>query len=384
MTDTTFDIDEQNDRIKKSSQTRGTEDFAAIIDPPKATTMLSEGQLRSGPPIDPITRVLVYDAAEWEKFVEEWVSHCLKPKYTKVLRFSGAGDKGIDIAGFADAGLLAGVWDNYQCKHYNTTIPPSVAWPDIGKILWYSFTGAYKPPRAYYFIAPRGTGTTLTQLLSNAPSLKQRVKEVWDKNIKDAITDTQPVALDGAFATFVDEFDFSIFKPISIREVIEQHRTSPYFIPRFGGGLPPRPTPSGPPDEIDVSESGYVSKLLDAYADHTKEGVPDVETLKKWKPLSEHFSRQRECFYHAESFRVFVRDKVEPGTFEGLQEEVYQGVVDTCGETHADGLACVNAVMQVAQTISLDAHPLGPSAYVRDRRGICHQLANEDKLKWTK
>ncbi|WP_341872369.1 ABC-three component system protein [Mesorhizobium metallidurans] len=32
----------------------------------------------------------------------------------------------------------------------------------------------------------------------------------------------------------------------------------------------------------------------------------------------------------------------------------------------------------------LDAHPLGGSALVKDKRGICHQLANEDRLKWTK
>jgi hypothetical protein len=35
-----------------------------------------------------------------------------------VLRFTGAGDKGIDIAGFNSAKLLKGVWDNY---HASTT-----------------------------------------------------------------------------------------------------------------------------------------------------------------------------------------------------------------------------------------------------------------------
>jgi hypothetical protein len=47
--------------------------------------------------------------------------------------------------------------------------------------------------------------------------------------------------------------------------------------------------------------------------------------------LEGHFKRQREAFYHAESLRVFVRDKTEPVTFESLREQIYKGVVDTYG-----------------------------------------------------
>jgi hypothetical protein len=361
-----------------------TDDFQPITVPPTAV-LLTAAQAQSGPPIDPLTRIFTYDSAEWEKFIDEWVSHCLKPDYVKVARFSGANDRGIDIAGFADADALIGVWDSYQCKHYQSGITPSEAWPEIGKILWHSFNGHYKPPRAYYFVAPRDTGTTLTQFLSNTPLLKKELLAAWAKNVETNITSKVAVKLEGDFAQYVDKFDFSIFKRISPREIVEQHRNSPYFIPRFGGGLPPRPAPGSPPSEIDGDiESGYVTKLLDAYADHTKEPVGDIAALKKWKALNEHFHRERESFYHAESLRVFVRDKVEPGTFEGLQDEIYHGVVDTCDGDHADGFERVKAVTALASNLALDAHPLGPAAFVRDRRGICHQLANEDRLKWTK
>jgi hypothetical protein len=360
------------------------DEFSEIKNPLKPTVMLTAAHVQSGPPIEPLTRVMVYDPAEWEKFVDEWVSHCLKDKYSTVLRFSGANDRGIDVAGFAGDKLLLGVWDNYQCKHYAAGITPGTAWPEIGKMLWHSFNGHFVPPRAYYFVAPRGTGTTLTQYLANTPALKAALIEAWPKSVADKITSTETVLLEGAFAEYVDKFDFSIFKPHSTREVIEQHRQSPYFIARFGGGLPPRPLPEGPPEEIHIDESGYVTQLLAAYGDHKKEAVPDIAALKAWQPLADHFSRQRESFYHAESFRIFVRDKVEPGTFEGLQEEVYQGVIDTCDGDHADGFECVKAVTDRALVIAIDAHPLGPSALLKDRRGICHQLANEDRLKWTK
>jgi hypothetical protein len=131
-------------------------------------------------------------------------------------------------------------------------------------------------------------------------------------------------------------------------------------------------------------ESVYVRQLFAAYADHKKADVPNLATLSAWKPLQDHFKRQRECFYHAESLRVFVRDKVEPGTFEGLQEEIYHGVADVCEGEHPDGFERVKAVTSAAQHVPLDAHPLGSCAMVKDRRGICHQLANEKRLKWTK
>lgn len=359
-------------------------DFIEMPPPSAPAVMLTSSQMQNGPLIEPLARIMSYDPSEWEKFIEEWVSHHLKSTYQKVLRYSGANDHGIDVAGFQDKKYLLGIWDNYQCKHYPTGIAPGTAWPEIGKMLWYSFNGIFVPPRAYYFVAPRGTGTTLTRYLTNTPAFKEALIKAWPKTVQDKITAAQPIKLEGKFGSYVDAFDFSIFQPMSTREAVEQHRSSPYFIARFGGGLPPRPIVGVPPTELTERESVYVSQLLAAYADHTKTKVPDIAALKTWKSLEEHFKRQRECFYHAESLRIFVRDKVEPGTFEGLQNEIYHGVADTCDGDHLDGFERVKAVANAAQQVPLDAHPLGTSTMVKDRRGICHQLANEDRLKWTK
>jgi hypothetical protein len=359
-------------------------EFAEIRVAQAPATMITAAQMQSGPAIDPLKRLFLYSADEWEAFIEEWASACLKPKYKKVERFAGSNDKGIDVVGFADDALLMGVWDNYQCKHYDHALYPSDAWPEIAKMLWYSFKGHYKPPRDYFFVAPRGTGTTLSQLLANPAALKAELKKVWAKDCRDKITITGSISLAADFAEYVARFDFSIFKTKPVREVLDQHKDTPYFVDRFGGGLPPRPKPGAPPDEIDATESGYVTQLLAAYTDHTKNPIADLAALKKWAKLELHFKRQREAFYHAESLRVFVRDKVEPGTFESLQEEIYDGVVDTCDAIHADGYARVTAVTGAAQNLPVDAHPLAPSTFVKDKHGICHQLANVDRLKWTK
>jgi hypothetical protein len=357
--------------------------FKDIPDPQPSATLATSALLQAGPPLSALKRIFTYDASEWEGFIEEWLS-TLKAKYSKVQRASGSNDRGIDVAAFTDAKMLEGVWDNYQCKHYGKPIGNAEVFPEIGKIIWHSFNKHYLPPRACYFLAPRNASTTTSQLLANITRLKAEVLKVWDKSISTKITDTQAVTLDGEFAAYVQNFDFSIFKLYPVRSVLEEHAKTHYHLGRFGGGMPARPKPAGAPDEIAPHESMYVEKLLAAYADHKKETVPDAATLKQWNSLAAHFQRQREAFYHAEGLRVFVRDKVEPGTFESLQDEIYNGVIDTAEANHEDGYRRVVAVTERAATISLEAHALGPSALVQDRHGICHQLANEDRLTWKK
>lgn len=357
-------------------------DFQEVMPPALPKTLPSVGQFQSGPPVTPIARLMIYSPDDWESFIEEWVSSALSKSYASVARFTGSGDKGIDVAGFVDADGLKGTWDNFQCKHYAQPLSPTVAWPEIGKILWFSFKGHYTPPRKFYFVAPRGVGTKLNLLLAHAGNLKAETKKVWLKNISESITGTQKVDLTGAFAAYVDEFDFSIFKAVSPRELIEQHRKTPYYFERFGGDLPPRPLPEKPPEAVQGHEQKYVGQLLAAYAEHKGEAVPDIAALKKWKPLGDHFNRQRESFYHAEAFRVFLREKVDPGTFESLQDEILDGVIDTAEGAFSDGFERVKAVTQASQNVPLDAHPLGSSAFVKDRHGICHQLANDDRLQW--
>src|SRR5690606_26867859 len=106
--------------------------------------------------------------------------------------------------------------------------------------------------------------------------------------------------------------------------------------------------------------------------------IPDVAALESWSKLNDHFGRRRVAFYHAESLRIFARDTVPEGTFESLQDEIHAGVVDVCDASHSDGYERACAVTKAAR------NPLIARAKVQDREGICHQLANEDRLRWSK
>ncbi len=354
-----------------------------IQKPSGPTPAVTAAQVATGPIIPPQQRLLTYSPGDWEGFVEEWAYYCVKKHYKHVQRFSGAGDMGLDVAGFVDDKRLSGVWDNYQCKHYDHALTPSDVWAEFGKIIWHSFKGEYAMPRRYYFVAPWGAGTKLSRMLANASKLHEELIENWDKHVKAAITATQEVPLDAALRTYIEKFDFSIFDAKTALHLVAEHRSSPVHAARFGGGLPPRPATGKLPPAIASGESRYVTQLLGAYGEHMSTTVTDPSNISPQK-LKDHFRRQREAFYEAETLRVFARDTVPPGTFESLQDDIYDGVIDTHDAAHADGYQKVCAVTKAAQEMQITANALISSANPKDRHGICHQLVNDERIWWKK
>lgn len=212
-----------------------TASWMDINKPQSPATVVTAAQVANGPIMPPQQRLLTYSPDEWEGFVEEWAYYCLKAKYKHVQRFSGAGDMGIDVAGFVGDERLQGVWDNFQCKHYGNAIRPSDVWVEFGKIIWYSYKGEYTAPRRYYFVSPRGAGTSLSRLFSNATKLREELYANWDKHVKDAITSTQEVSLDVKLRAYIDSFDFTIFDAKTALQLIDAHRATPVHTARFGG-----------------------------------------------------------------------------------------------------------------------------------------------------
>lgn len=359
-------------------------DWEDIALPTQATAHVTAAQVTHGPLIPPQQQLLLYSPDQWESFVQEWAHYCLRRLYPQIQRFTGSGDRGIDVAGFADAQKLQGVWDNYQCKHYDHPLRPGDVWVEFGKIIWYSFKKEYRAPRHYYFVAPKGAGTSLTALFSDAGKLRVEVIANWEKHVRTKITSTQDVALDATLLAYVNAFDFSIFDAKTALQLVEDHRDTPCHASRFGGGLKSRPPPAKPPAAIAPMESRYVTQLLGAYAEHTGTEIRDPGALSVTPKLRDHFLRQREAFYQAESLRVFARDTVPPGTFESLQDDIYDGVIDTHDAGHADGYSRLCEVTKAARELQITANALISCTKPKDRDGICHHLANEDRLQWTK
>jgi hypothetical protein len=341
----------------------------------------SSAHVHFGIPIPKAIRVKNFSPDEWEYFIEEWAIS-LENAYVKVRRFGGSGDFGVDIAGFCTDSGFENTWDNYQCKRYADPLRPSDIWVELGKIVYYSHIGKYTPPRKHFFVASLGVGTKLEKLLNKPTELHKKFKENWNEHCKSKITITKEIELSGEFLSYVDAFDFTIFSSKSHVELIEAHSRTVFHAVRFGGGLPARPNPEVPSVVPTASESRYIRQLLDAYGEHLGTQLHDMNALAPYRMLEGDFRRQRERFYHAEALRNFARDTVPEGTFEDLQNEVYHGVIDVTDSNYQNGYERMKATVAQASTLALTANPLVSVTKSQDRQGICHQLANEDRLKW--
>ncbi len=336
----------------------------------------------SGPPVHAVDRVGLFSADQWERFVYEWVDS-LRQDYELVERCGGAGDMGRDIIATVKGDPV--IWDNYQCKHYEKALTPSDVWVEFGKLAYYTLNGEYSCPRRYYFVAPKGVGTKLSNLLRKPDALRAALMANWNKECRTKITQTKPVECDVVMMKHIESLDFSIFRSMTPHRLIEGHAKTRWHVAKFGGGLPSRPEPAQPPGSPTDNEAVFIDALRRAYADHLKECVQSLDArLVTREDLCEHLHDARVEFYSAEGLRTFSRDTLPSGEFEKLQDEVHSGIKDDLRSDHTDGYRRVLAVVKTARALQLTSNPLSTRIHTRDRGGICHQLANDRKLRWVK
>ncbi|MCW2455988.1 UNVERIFIED_ORG: hypothetical protein M2414_003743 [Rahnella aquatilis] len=360
------------------------EDDFKELSPNTPKGLYSSAHVVSGIPIPKTQRVQLFSPDEWEEFTEEWASS-LGSSYHCIKRFSGSGDKGLDVVGFVVSNQFSSGWDNYQCKFYDHPLTPSDIWVEFGKIIYFTHCGDYPTPRKYYFVAPKQIGTKLGNLLADAKKLKDELKKNWGNYCEDGITSTSKIKLEGDLLKHLDGFDFTIFDSISLVKMIEQHASTHFHAVRFGGGLGVRPEPEIPPEDTVSLSHRYIRQLLSVYA--KSKGLDpksvDLSLVNNNDDLLSNFRRQRERFYHAESLRNFSRDTVPKGVFESLQNDIFDGVVDTYESKHECEMSRLSVIMTHAAAVTIDANPLTSVTRPRDKQGICHQLVNDRRLSWS-
>jgi hypothetical protein len=256
----------------------------------------------------------------------------------------------------------------------------------LGKLCYYTFDGSYKLPRKYFFVAPQGVGPKLSDYLQKPSELKTELIKEWDSKCKIGISDKVEVEISAELLAHINSIDFSIFKFLDPQEFLEQLKQTNYYAARFGGGLKKRIKPV-----VDVmSETEmllrYVEQLFEAYSDHLKTNVQTISELNTHTELFDHFNRQRECFYWAEALNEFSRDSLPTGNtcFADLKEEIFHGVVDISNQEHSSGYENVKKTTATAVALNIQSNALLSVSKTQDKIGICHHLANENKLKWVK
>lgn len=333
----------------------------------------------SGPPVTPAQRIAFYSPDDWEHFIREWAI-ALRPSYIQIKRLGGSNDKGADVAGFKTDEGFEGHWDCFQGKHYAKPLGWSDAFPEMLKVFAGTVNGHYRLPDLYAFLAPKGCGTGFNRLLSKPTELGQEFMTELGK--PKGVAARLDASLRDRVRSLAEVTDFAMFKSVELVDAIATHRTTAYHVARFGGPLPPRPPAAGAPAAIGELETRYVGQLMGVYRE--AQSVDDLmpETLHNHPHLAKHFQRQRESFYSAESLRLHARDAVPPGTFEALQDDVHSGVIEIAESNHVSSMERLTQVLQASTQIDLSSHALTTISQTDDRKGICHQLANEDRLTW--
>ena len=353
------------------------------LNKPKGIGLLTSNKDRLNP-FPPLERVRGMSHEAYEDFILEWAHGFLSKKeesgYTEVYRSGGAGDMGRDIVAILDKNI----WDNYQCKYYDHALYPGDIWLELGKLCYYTLNGNYKIPRNYYFVAPDGAGGDLQDYVNNPSSINAELVNQWEKKCETKITTKQSVKLEGKVKDYVDSFDFSILKIAMPLTVIEQHSKTIWHHHRFGLYKKNRPPAVSPAPTIHDSELKYVQKIFQVYGEVIQKEISSVEDFMANTQLKKHFDRQRIYYYSAESLKQFARDlSVDAASsFIELKSEILSGVIETCEDTHDNGIKRLKATLDKAVIVSVNDNMLSADLRNDDRKGICHHLANEGELNW--
>lgn len=365
------------------------EDFKPVdIETQESKCVPTAALVSSGIPIPPVRLIEIFSPDEWEAFTEEWLTfHKTNGVYEAIRRYSGPGDLGLDVVAFT-ASDFAEPWDSFQCKHYDHALTPGDVCAEVGKIIYHSFkrTPPFNQlcfvPRRHIFVSPRGVGITVGRWFKDPLRFREEICERWNTQCVLKLGAGISAPLEGDLSNYIHAFDFSIFGDKTGAELIGEHSKTVFYAPRFGGGLPQREEVPEPPNEPSDHESLYLRKLYDVYEEHTSHTVASINELEEYPHFVKHYDRQRILFYSAEALRNFARDRTPYGTFEQLQEDIFNGVIDVCEAMHPSGLLRLRSVITTAARIDVSGNALVGVTYVADKQGACHQLANDDRLTW--
>ncbi len=324
-----------------------------------------------------VKAVRAYDATEWEIFVREWQKGL--QGYAEVKRLGAAGDHGRDVVGLYTSAACEGPWDNFQCKHYDAPLATPKACEDAGKIIFHAFNKVFAPPKKCIFVAPRGPSTDLRDKLLNPSKFREEMLNTWDARVAKKMISGETHSLVGSLKDYVEAYNFESFGYRTLDEILDDHRRTAFWAQRFGGLLPDAPA-GVTPAEIAPSESVYVNRLLEVYTDLSGKVISTTGDLTQFPQHVEDLQKQRVRFYDAEAFVTHYRDQTEPGTVEDFADQIFD-TVDSAILGKDSSIERLSSALTAASG-SVPASVLNPKAKIRVKQGVCHQLANEGRIRW--
>lgn len=331
-----------------------------------------------GFPIPKLKRLEIIDEDSWEDVTLELVLYW-KTQYTRVVKCGGSGDLGRDVIAYNQNGE----WENFQCKHYNKPITLDESIREIGKLIYYAYIKEYTVPQKYYFVSPKGVSTQLLNCLMDTGKLKDELLKRWNKQCRSKITTKKKIELTADLLSYIDKYiAFEIFDHISPLQIIELHSNTPYHYVRFGALTRKRPKPEEPPLKVEDSELIYTSELLRAFSDAEANHNITGQNLSEFPEYKDEYNSARKNYYSAEGLEKFSRDWLPPDSYKELLDECYEAISPTVLSIHENGYQRYLRTSAHISTVDFASHPLHHYIKIQDKKGFCHHLVNEKKIKW--
>ena len=331
--------------------------------------------------IPPRERVLYFSPTIFETFICEWAS--FKGIYTDIHRIGQAGDKGRDVIAYLENGDI----HYYQCKRYKEKLSPSEYWIEFGKLVYYTYEKEIVIPSKYYIIAANNLTSKLLDLVHNPKSINSGLIDNLDTCCKKKIKKGSTIELTIFLKDYIQNFDFGIVETIDIDSIIRDYSNTPLFYFRFGGNnVPQRSSIMKPPKKINTyKEKIYLTQLLEIYSEW-KNIQFSLKNVNCNLEVYEDFLENRSYYYNAESLRRDLRDTYLGDTeFSFIKNEMLSGLRNYMKSSFNTSYDKLNAVLHEATKVDLTActsHSLLNFVHNDDKKGICHHLVNDKKMRW--
>lgn len=340
--------------------------------------------LAAGLPVDPVDRMAIFKADDFERFTLEWIDGYLQGRYAELQLRAGAGDKGRDIVAWIDSSSVTPRrLDIYQCKHYAEAVGLPDFLPELGKLIFYTHRGDYPVPETYWIVTHKGVTNPLQDLIDEPAKLRDALLAGWNKQVRGKITRKQKVELDQALRDHIDAFPFHAVRVKQPLDLLKEHALTGYHFRVFGKPLIDRPPSRKPPSEVEPMELGYVRQLFDIIGQRHNIPVGCADDLAPLNGARKIFERARLAFYCAEGLRTLARDQMNnEDFFATLLDEFHDGLFMTYQLGYGDGMERMMRTVEQAGLLQLGAHELAALVQSNDRHGICHQLANDGRFTW--
>ncbi|MFB7945538.1 ABC-three component system protein [Kitasatospora phosalacinea] len=328
----------------------------------------------------PLQQVWFREPDAWEQFTCEWVRmRAPEEGYLGTEIIGGSSDRGADVVAFFTERRLNGEWHCFQCKLYHEELEPAHALPEMLKPFVAAVETTRTLPTRYTFVAPR-IHPRLKDLVLTPDELKSRFLK-YLQGRSQTVTKL-PAQLLADVVELAEATDFSMFWTANLDEMLEVYSKSPLFAARFNYPPSGEPAKLPVPPEPAADEARFLAQLVDVYRERYGQRIVTVDDAFAHAKSGDHLRRQREAFYAAEELRLYARDSVPGDAYAELQDDVLVNLVEVADDDHASGWHRLRAVVTQAGNLQVAGSAIASYFQQAQRKGMCHQFANDDKLTW--